>query len=186
MHRLKMTKRTHAEQNILQLLVLRTLWGALWLAGAACAQNTLDNPDWVEEATPTPPSFSKDKLIPIDMPSYLSVKVGIDPETLTVGGDGVVRYVVVMVNTSGTVNAAFEGIRCVSDEVKTYARVGSSGTWSVLPNQQWKPVNDNSATKHSHVITRQGACIARGTSSKEETLKALQQKQKTSLKPTIN
>lgn len=146
----------------------------------ASAQNTLDNPDWVEEQVPPPPPYSKADLIPIDMPSYVSLKIGVDPSTVAVGGDGIVRYVVVMRNTTGTTNAAYEGIRCLTDEVKTYARVGSSGEWTMVSNPQWKSVNDNMPSRHAHTIARQGACNARLATSTSEVLKALKQNPKTS------
>ena len=40
----------------------------------AAPQN--DSPDWVEEQVPSPPDFSKERLIPIDIPLFLSVNVG--------------------------------------------------------------------------------------------------------------
>ncbi|MBI2750664.1 MAG: hypothetical protein HYX43_15430 [Burkholderiales bacterium] len=95
--------------------------GLAMAAVAACAQTPSDAPEWVEEAPPPPPAYSADRLIPIELPPYVTLKVGIDPNTLVVGNDGVVRYVVVMRNASGSVNAAFEGILCTNGEVKTYA-----------------------------------------------------------------
>ncbi len=147
--------------------------GLALFTSVAGAQNTLDNPDWVEEKVAPPPAFSKTNLIPIVMPSYISTQIGVDPATVVTGGDGIVRYVVVMTNATGTVNAFYEGIRCLTDEVKTYARVGSSGEWSQVAAPQWKHVNDNQASRHSHAIARQGACHARLALSAPEIVKAL-------------
>jgi hypothetical protein len=154
---------------------IRCFLGALavLLSSATLAQNTLDNVDWVEEVTPPPPAYSKDNLILIDMPVYVSLKVGVDPATVSVGADGIVRYVVLMINATGSVNAAFEGIRCFSDEVKTYARTSASGEWRVLPDPQWKAVNDNMPSRHAQAIARQGACVNRLTTTVPDTLKAL-------------
>jgi CNP1-like family len=152
-------------------------WGMALFASAAGAQNTLDNPDWVEEKAPPPPAFSKTELIPIVMPPYVTIKVGVDPLTVRTGGDGIVRYVVVMTNATGTVNAFYEGIRCLTDEVKTYARMGSSGEWSQVADPQWKHVNDNQAFRHSHAISRQGACHARLALSAPEIVKALKEQE---------
>jgi hypothetical protein len=157
--------------------LLRGLIAAV--AGLACATlwaqagNGLDNPDWKEEAPPTPPVFSKDALVKIDMPPHVSVAVGVDPNTIVVGPDGVVRYVVVMVNVSGSVNAVFEGIRCASDEVKTYARWSTSGTWNVLTEPAWKGINDNMPSKHAYAFARQGACDARIASDKDTIIRTL-------------
>lgn len=144
----------------------------------AGAQNTLENPNWVEEQVPPPPAYSKTDLIPIEMPLYVSLKIGVDPNTVAVGGDGIVRYVVVMLNATGTANAAYEGIRCFTDEVKTYARVGSSGEWTINSDPQWKPVNDNMPSRHAQAIARQGACDTRGAPTVAEVLKALKRNTK--------
>jgi hypothetical protein len=152
-------------------------WIALLaLAGSACqaqAVLALDSPEWVEEAIAPPATFSTSHLIPIDMPLYVSLKIGVDPESISVGGDGVVRYVVVMTNSAGNNNVLYEGIRCTSDEVKTYARLGSSGHWSIASNPQWKAVTDNMPSRHAQAFARQGACQNRLATSKQEIIAAL-------------
>jgi hypothetical protein len=135
--------------------------------------NGADNPDWVEEQTPPPPQVSKDALISIDMPLHVSVKVGVDPQSIVVGADGVVRYVLVMRNATGSSNAVYEGIRCITDEVKTYARQGSSGEWSLAQNPTWKALNDNLPSRHAQAFARQGGCQNHLATSKEDIVKAL-------------
>lgn len=139
----------------------------------ANAGNGTDNPDWAEEAIPAPPAFAVDKLIAIDMPPYVSLQVGVDPETIVVGGDGVVRYVIVMRNATGNTSAVYEGIRCVTDEVKTYARQGTSGSWTLLENPVWKSVSDNMPSRHAQAFARQGGCQSRLATSKREIIEAL-------------
>ena len=39
---------------------------------------TID-PDWKETDAPTAPAFSTSQLLPIEMPSYVSLKFGVDP-----------------------------------------------------------------------------------------------------------
>jgi hypothetical protein len=141
--------------------------------GMAQTGNGLDNPDWQEELVPPPPAFSKDGLIPLEMPPHVSVKVGVDPASITVGADGVVRYVIVMTNATGSTNAVYEGIRCISDEVKTYARYSTSGQWSMLANAAWKAVNDNMPSRHAQAFARQGGCQSRLATSKQEIITAL-------------
>jgi CNP1-like family len=141
--------------------------------GYAEGGNGPDNPDWAEETVSAPPPYSIDHLIAIDMPPYVSIKVGVDPDTIAVGGDGVVRYVIVMRNATGNVTAVFEGIRCVTLEVKTYARLSASGTWSMAENPTWKAVNDNLPSRHAQAFARQGACLNRLATSKREIVEAL-------------
>ncbi len=143
-------------------------------ASLVMAQNTLDNPDWAEEKEAPPPAYSSSKLLLLDMPNFVTVKVGIDPNTVYTGGDGIVRYVAVMSNSSGSTNAVYEGIRCLTGEVKTYARAGSSGTWSLVSTPVWRDVMDNIGSQHARVFAKQAACEARVANSKAEILKALQ------------
>ena len=131
---------------------------ALTLSSALQAQVTPDDPDWKELDDPTPPAFSTDKLLPLDMPPYVSVKFGIDPTTLSIGEDRIVRYVVVTRNTSGTVNAMFEGISCAKGEVKTYARANDKGVWSKVAKPTWRGFTDNLPSKHAWVFAQQAAC----------------------------
>ena len=137
------------------------------------AGNGLDNLEWTEEQVPPPPVFSLDHLIALDMPQPVSLQIGVDPETISVGADGVVRYVIVMRNTSGSTNAVYEGLRCISDEVRTYARLGSSGQWSLIQNPVWKSVNDNMPSHHALAFARQGGCQDRLATSPQEIIRSL-------------
>lgn len=139
-----------------------------------CAQNTLDNPDWVEEKEAPAPAYSASKTLPLEMPSFVSVKVGIDPNTIYVGLDGIVRYVAVMTNSSGSSSAVYEGIRCLTGEVKTYARAGSNGVWSTVASPVWRDLLDNMGSQHARMFARQAACSTRVAVNKPEIIKALQ------------
>lgn len=149
------------------------------VAVSAVAQTPAEVPEWVEDNVPAPPAFSKDALIPIDMPAYVTLKVGIDPATLTVGTDGVVRYVVVMYNATGSVNAAYEGILCSKGEVKTYARAGTSGNWVATKQPEWRALTDNLPSRHAYAIAKQGGCDERTSAKRENTLQALKRGRKT-------
>lgn len=141
----------------------------------AQAQGLVDNPDWQETEVPAPPAFSKDHLVAIEMPHYVSLKFGVDPATLAITPDGIVRYVMVAINASGSVNAMYEGIRCATGEVKTYARASTSGTWSMVKEPEWHALSDNLPSKHAIAFARQGACDGRAAaaSSVADIVKAL-------------
>jgi hypothetical protein len=140
-------------------------------------QTPVETPEWTEENTPPPPAYSRDKLIPIEMPPYVTVQVGIDPETLSVGAvDGVVRYVVVMRNGSGSTYASYEGILCTAGNVKTYARADSNGKWTTVQNPEWKSMTDNLPSRHAYAISKQGGCDARASSKREDTIRALKRR----------
>ena len=154
-------KRAHRYRRlrISSALLLAVL--AVVVAPKAMAQLASDDPDWKELDTQTPPAFSRENLVPLEMPSYLSLKFGVDPATLTVSTDGIVRYVVVATSTTGAVNAMYEGLRCGTGDFKTYARAGASGIWSLTKEPQWRALNDNSISRHALALARQGACDGR-------------------------
>ncbi|WP_239142781.1 CNP1-like family protein [Variovorax sp. WS11] len=113
--------------------------------------------EWKEAEVPPPPAFSESRLIQIEMPPYSTLKFGVDPATLSVTGDGVVRYVVVASSKTGGggTNAFYEGIRCASEEVRQYARY-SQGAWQVVKTAEWKRIDDR--TRYARELSRQGVC----------------------------
>ena len=150
-------------------------WLGLTLLAFGATAQVVDDPDWKESEAPPPPAFNSKQLIAIDMPRYVTLKFGVDPTTLTITPEGIVRYVMVATNASGSVSAMYEGIRCASGEVKTYARYSPSGHWSAVKNPQWQGLNDNLPSLHAMALARQGACQGRSTpgNSMADIVKAL-------------
>jgi hypothetical protein len=136
-------------------------WLGLTLLAFGAAAQVVADPDWKETETPPPPAFNKDKLIAIEMPNYVTLRLGVDPATLSIDPDGVVRYVVVASNATGSISAMYEGIRCASGEVKTYARYAPGGPWTSVQNPQWQGLNDNLPSKHAKALAKQGICDGR-------------------------
>ena len=67
----------------------------------------------------------------------------IDERTLTVGDDGIVRYVLVVRSSGGAENVSFEGIRCATGERRIYALGRTGGQWSPARQSEWTPIVDN-------------------------------------------
>jgi hypothetical protein len=132
-------------------------WLGLVLLAVGSYAQIITTPEGQESAAPAAPSFNKDRLIPIEMPKFVSLRFGIDPLTLSIGPDGVTRYVMVAINATGTATAMYEGIRCPRWEVKTYARYGANGQWSSVSNPEWRSMNDQ-PSRHAMAFARQGAC----------------------------
>jgi hypothetical protein len=139
---------------------------ALLLFAAAAAGQLIDiDPDWKETEVPPPPAFRTDRLIRLEMPRYLATQFGVDPQTLQVTPDGLVRYVIVARAPGGTSHAMYEGLRCQTGEVKTYARYGSNASWSLVRDPQWRALSSNQASAHSLALARQGACDGRAAAA---------------------
>jgi hypothetical protein len=146
-------------------------------AMAVAAQPTVDRDEWVQDEPP-PPNYSTNNLIRIEMPPYVTLQVGVDPQTIQIHADGEMRYVVVMRNSSGTTSAAYEGIQCAKGEVKTYARVNSSGAWVNIGQPRWKSMNDNIGSRHAQAIAQQGGCEGNSGGKREDVINALKGRQK--------
>jgi hypothetical protein len=152
----------------------RSLAGlALLLATAASAQISAIDPDWKEHEAPPPPALRTDGLVPIEVPGS-SLRFGVDPASVAVGADGVVRYVVVARGEGDTVNAMYEGVRCKTAEVKVYARHQPGTGWVATRAVDWLPLHDNRHARYSLPIARNGVCMGSGpTGNASEIVRAL-------------
>lgn len=116
--------------------------------------------DWQEGEAPPPPTFSTDHLIGVLVSVHSELRFGVDPDTIRIGDDDVVRYVLVARSGSGAFNAVYEGLRCNGARVKTYARwqAGNPGTWKVDANAAWRDLEDPSPTRHAQRLYKAGMC----------------------------
>ncbi len=132
----------------------------LVLAGAAQSQVADVDPDWREAEAPPPPALRTTGLIPLDIPRS-ALRFGVDPASVAIGSDGIVRYVVVATSSTGTVNAMYEGIRCTTGEFKMYARYNPGSGWARTQGLEWLPLQDQQHSRHTLAIARNGACLGR-------------------------
>jgi hypothetical protein len=139
---------------------------ALWRQVAACVllvsafmPKAIAQWDWQElQSVPPPATVSKSGLIPIEMPVFVSLRYELDPASLRIDQDGVVRYVVVATSGEGAKNVFFEGVRCRTQEFKTYARMQADGQWAPVQSAQWKSVFETTVSRHVRNLLRQGMC----------------------------
>ncbi|QTD46120.1 CNP1-like family protein [Ottowia testudinis] len=145
-----------------------------WLAVTACAvawttpalaqYAELDRADWREDAVPPPPAYSTSRLIDIEMPRSSTVRMGIDPDTISINHQtGIVRYVVVARGVSA-VNASYEGIRCATGEYRVYARQAQGNAWSPSGEDAWKSMRGQTSimVQHPFQLARSGLCLGTG------------------------
>ena len=136
-------------------------------------QNVPEAAGWQELPITSAPAFSTQHLLRIDMPSHLTVSIAVDPDTVSVGADDVVRYVVVMTNQAGNATAYYEGIHCATWEVKTYARQGSNGTWIMSKEPVWRDFNANMPSHHALAFARQAACPENNFPTRDSIINAM-------------
>lgn len=145
---------THAESLGRACLLALTCLSAVTLAKANDEEK-----QWVEKATEAPKTFSIEKLQPFTVSQGSALTYGIDPETLTVGEDWVVRYVMVARSPSGALNVLYEGIRCQSSQVKTYARWDNNrSAWHSPSNPEWKSLSFGGSTRPAMILAKEGLC----------------------------
>ena len=132
---------------------------SLCAAGSVWAQFAADDPDWKESETPPPPAFSAGKLIQFEVSPTSSLVYGVDPALIRISQrDGVVRYVVVASSAGGATNVMYEGLRCSTGQVKTYARHSENGGWKSLERAEWTSLFGSAFHRHSLAFAKAGAC----------------------------
>jgi hypothetical protein len=97
----------------------------------------------------------------------------IAPGSLSLGKDGVVRYVIVLKSASGVSNTLYEGMWCKTKQYKTYA-YALDGEFHAYPNPAWQPALGLGAGAAYHdPLYRSYFC---GTFGQPNTLKEIRQR----------
>jgi hypothetical protein len=145
----------------------RWAFALLFAASVANAQVAPTDPDWREVEAPPAPAYTVDGLLALDAPRS-SLRFGVAPASITIGADGIVRYVVVATGPSGAVNAMYEGIRCKTGEYKTYARHNPGSGWVIAKDPQWLSLQAAPMPRHALAIARSAACVGHGAAPSVE------------------
>lgn len=130
------------------------------LAGNLASAQILTNPaDWKESDVPPPPAYDMSKLLTFEVTRASPMVYGVDPASFSISkNDGIVRYVVVATSPAGAKNVIYEGLRCSTGEVRTYARAKPDGSWVPVANSEWKSAYDISLPRHSLRFAKAAAC----------------------------
>lgn len=101
------------------------------------------DPNWREEEVALPPAPVEGSLRSFFVSAASPNKFFVDERSISVGDDGVIRYVLVVRTQGGAENVSFEGIRCASGERRIYALGRSDGSWVVARRSEWEPISNN-------------------------------------------
>ncbi len=137
-----------------RLLRALMLWCAL-LSPALAAQRDADDDvpkSWVELEVQPPPFPRPANLIEFEASAATTNRFLIDAESISVGADGVIRYVLVVRSPSGAENISFEGIRCQTREQKYYAFGRRDGTWTSSRQSEWRLIRYKDVNRQHHVL----------------------------------
>ncbi len=137
----------------------KTLALSAWLVCAGAAAQLLpEDPNWRESVVPPPPAFDLKRFIRVDSPAGSSLSYGIDPVTLSVTPESVVRYVIAATSKDGGQNVMYEGIRCATGQHRVYARYNPISGWSPLQEGDWQSLYGSAATRHALTLALAGVC----------------------------
>lgn len=132
------------------------LAAASTMAAAQTAEEARDT--WRESAPSLPTKLNLDRVVTFELGRSGNLTFGIEPDTLRIDSDGVVRYAFVARSASGAVNVLYEGVRCQTGEVKLYAHWDQGIGWTWVANSEWKPLSFQGTTRRAMQMARGGIC----------------------------
>jgi hypothetical protein len=116
---------------------------------------------WQELKEVEPPDFPRpENLREFYVGAATSNSYFIDASTLSVGSDGVARYVLVVRTAGGATNVSFEGINCRERTWKHYATGHGDGKWvkSRAARIEWRPIENKPVNRHHASLSRDYFC----------------------------
>jgi len=153
------------------LLSLVTFIISISFAGSAFSEMDNDSPDlgggfiepeaWKEGAEVTiPPYPQSDDLIKVEVDRVdMPFQFYLDKKNISsfVKND-LVRYSVVIESDSGAKNVLFEGIRCQTNQYKTYAYGTYDNKFTKARTSEWKRINDSGFMVHRYNFYKHYMC----------------------------
>lgn len=113
---------------------------------------------WQESEVSMPAPPARERLQAFYVSATTENRFMLDPETISVGSDGVVRYVLVVESAAGARNVSYEGIRCESAERRLYAFGRADGSWSPARRKLWLPIQGNSLNRQHAALYAEYFC----------------------------
>jgi len=148
------------------------------LLSCACGSDQMESgldpfaPMVFKEGTTTmplnPPNAST--LIPFYVSQRTVFKFAIDTDSVSIGKDGVTRYIVVMTNPSGEKQSQYEGIRCDSFQWRLYGTL-ENNAWRENPLSTWRAIQTNVPNRYQAALAQGAFC---NFTSQEKSMTAIQ------------
>lgn len=117
-----------------------------------------DSKRWQEIEVQLPEPPRQERLLPFYVSAVAENRFYVDGSSLSVGSDGVVRYVLVIVTPQGGRNVSFEGMRCATRERRIYASGRADGSWSKSRNNDWVRIADQSVNRYHAALYLEYFC----------------------------
>jgi hypothetical protein len=116
---------------------------------------------FVEEKVDTLPALPNDKdLLPFEVSQQTALTFAIDPKSVSIGKDRVIRYTVVITSAAGARNVRYEGLRCEDGQQwRMYAAVDEDGTgWDRDTTTEWDKIEWNSLNAYHAALAHDYFC----------------------------
>lgn len=127
------------------------------LTPAKAADESGDVAPW-NEVEPELPALRTEGLIELYVTAASTNRFFIDPASLSVGADGVVRYVVTVKSPAGATSTNFEGMRCDARERRLYAFGRPDSTWAKAKTSSWARISNAGANRYAYALMREYFC----------------------------
>jgi hypothetical protein len=148
---------------------------AVAVAGAALGQapgrqlrdSAADSIDFTEKPLDElplqlPAAPKPDHLLAFDPGRRTTLRFFVDPASLAVGTDGIVRFTVVARGDGTAANVSYEAIRCKTRERKIYAYGRPDGSWAPVRDPAWTKIGANPEIEgHRLVLYQEYFCPSR-------------------------
>jgi hypothetical protein len=131
-------------------VTLRLLFACAALAACGHTQESAD------DSAAFPPYPAERGLIEFFVAATSEFRFFIDPASISVGNDGVVRYTLVARSAAGAQNVSYEGMRCRSGEIRIYA-LGRDGGWA-KSSADWRAIEARSVQRWHNALYREYFC----------------------------
>lgn len=123
---------------------------------------------WQEIAVLLPAAPTQENLLPFYVSPTATHTYSVDANSISVGEDGVVRYTLVAQSAGGARNISYEGIRCQTREMKSYAFGHKDGNWSRSRRDQWQRIVGTGANRPQAALQHDYFCRGGLVSGKAE------------------
>ncbi|WP_310494692.1 CNP1-like family protein [Dechloromonas sp.] len=117
-----------------------------------------ESKQWQEIEIQLPAAPKQETLLPFYVSAATENRFFIDGATLTVGSDGVVRYVLLVLTPQGARNVTYEGMRCETRERRIYASGRLDGSWSKARKNEWVRIQDAYANRQHAALFLEYFC----------------------------
>jgi len=114
---------------------------------------------WQEQGVKIPPYPKEDDLLELRFEHPGSrFQFSIDPDAISLGEDGVVRYTLVLRSSSGSKNIMYEGMHCTERQYKTYAWGTRKNQFRRLSKPRWQNIESGRGNWFRHDLWEYYLC----------------------------